>query len=128
MAPKRKIAHYCWPRLVLVCGLAICSLIALIIMGIYFAGSSERLEDMFMAVCGFFFGEFDEDDKIGMKKDIRNYAYAFAALVSVFFIYTLFELLLLKKMYNDLKDQEFHPVATQEPSAPPAFNPEYGKA
>lgn len=44
---------------------------------------------------------------------IDNLSGAFFALIIVFVLYTLFELLLLRKMYNELKKGEFHPVSTQ---------------
>ncbi|KAF8374321.1 hypothetical protein PRIPAC_80750 [Pristionchus pacificus] len=127
MAPKKKIAHYCWPRLVLITGLLICGVIALVVMCLYFSGKSLAMNNALFAVYEFFFDDkMSQADRQHVSKDLKIYAGAFFALIIVFVLYTLFELLLLRKMYNELKKGEFHPVSTQEPSAPPAFNPEFG--
>ncbi|GMR49034.1 hypothetical protein PMAYCL1PPCAC_19229 [Pristionchus mayeri] len=127
MAPKKKIAHYCWPRLVLITGLLICATIALVVMGIYFSGQRATMTNAMFSVVDFFYEDpLTPKERQEMSKDLKWYAGVLFALLIVFVIYLLFELLLLKKMYNELKKSEFHPVATQEPTAPPAFNPEFG--
>ncbi|GMT25307.1 hypothetical protein PFISCL1PPCAC_16604, partial [Pristionchus fissidentatus] len=50
MAPKKKIAHYCWPRLVLITGLLICGLIAVVVMGVYFSGKSAGMNNALISV------------------------------------------------------------------------------
>ncbi|GMS96555.1 hypothetical protein PENTCL1PPCAC_18730, partial [Pristionchus entomophagus] len=127
MAPKKKIAHYCWPRLVLITGLLICGLITVIVMAIYFSGQSKAMNEALFSVYEFFFDDqLTQKEKHDLGKDLKYYAGAFFGLSIVFVLYTIFELLLLKKMYNDLKKGEYHPAATQEPSAPPALNPDFG--
>ncbi|CAI2350870.1 unnamed protein product [Caenorhabditis sp. 36 PRJEB53466] len=124
LAHQKKIARYCLPRLVLISGLTVCSIIVLIFMATYFAGSAQSVNAFLFRVYEYFFGvPLTDSDKVELKHELRYYGVAFFLLAFLFFIYNVFELWLTIKFKQTLND--FEPVPT-EPTAPqlshnPAF-------
>ncbi|KJH47375.1 hypothetical protein DICVIV_06538 [Dictyocaulus viviparus] len=50
LAQRKSVAHYCYPRLVLITGLTLCSSIACIVMIFYFAGSQAAMNNFFFRI------------------------------------------------------------------------------
>ncbi|RCN37665.1 hypothetical protein ANCCAN_16415 [Ancylostoma caninum] len=126
LAHKRNIAHYCYPRLVLITGLIVCSAIACIVMLIYFGGAQSSMNNFFFRMYEYFFEKVDDIEKAELKSELKLYAAGFLALALTFCIYSIFELFLTRKFYQSL--DEFTPVPQNDPSAPqPAFNPDFAQ-
>ncbi|CAD6196233.1 unnamed protein product [Caenorhabditis auriculariae] len=120
------LAHYCLPRLTLIAGLLICSIITFAVLCFYFAGGATTMNEFYYSVLEYFFGEeLTDAEKVEMKYETRYYAVGFTALTIVFMIYCVFELLLTRKFYKQLNT--FMPVSTEASAPPPAFNPEYSQ-
>ncbi|CAJ0600831.1 unnamed protein product [Cylicocyclus nassatus] len=127
LAHKRNIARYCYPRLVLIAGLTICSAIACIVMLFYFGGAQATMNNFFFRVYEYFFEEVDALERAELKSELRMYAAGFFVLALTFCAYSLFELFLTRKFYLSLDD--FTPIPQSDPSAPqPAFNPDFAQA
>ncbi|CAO4375559.1 unnamed protein product [Caenorhabditis nigoni] len=126
LAAKKKCARYCLPRLVLIAGLTVCSLIVLIFMLTYFAGSAQSVNNFLFKVYEYFFGTVLTDaERVELKHELRYYGAAFFVLAALFFIYNVFALWLTIKFKQTLN--EFEPVPT-EPTAPQlAHNPAYAE-
>ncbi|ULT97659.1 hypothetical protein L3Y34_005468 [Caenorhabditis briggsae] len=91
LAAKKKCARYCLPRLVLIAGLTVCSLIVLIFMLTYFAGSAQSVNNFLFKVYEYFFGTVLTDaERVELKHELRYYGAAFFVLAALFFIYKKF--------------------------------------
>ncbi|KAJ1346194.1 hypothetical protein KIN20_000924 [Parelaphostrongylus tenuis] len=124
LAHRRNLAHYCYPRLVLITGLIVCSVIACAVTIFYLNGSQTTLNNFIFRLCEYFFGEIDDRERAELKSELKIYAGAFLALGMTFCVYSIIELLLTHKFYKSLKG--FAPVPQGDPSAPqPAFNPDF---
>lgn len=77
-----------YSRLVLIAGLTVCSLIVLIFMVTYFAGSAASVNTFLFRVYEYFFNETLEDtEKVELKHELRYYGASFFVLAATFFIY-----------------------------------------
>uniref|UniRef100_A0A1I7X7M4 Uncharacterized protein n=1 Tax=Heterorhabditis bacteriophora TaxID=37862 RepID=A0A1I7X7M4_HETBA len=125
LAQKKNIAHYCWPRLVLITGLVVCSTVACIVMLCYFGGAASAMNNFFFNAFEYFFYQtFDENQRAEIKSELKLYAAALFVLAITFGLYSVFELMLTRKFYMSLS--QFSAVPQIEPSAPhPAYNPDY---
>uniref|UniRef100_A0A158PBT2 MARVEL domain-containing protein n=1 Tax=Angiostrongylus cantonensis TaxID=6313 RepID=A0A158PBT2_ANGCA len=124
LAHKRNLAHYCYPRLVLITGLIVCSATACAITIFYFGGPQTAMNKFIFRMYEYFFERIDDREKAELKSELKLYAGAFLALGMTFCTYSIFELLLTRKFYKSLKG--FEPVPQGDPSAPqPAYNPDY---
>lgn len=126
LAHTKNIARYCLPRLVLICGLVVCSLILNIIMIVYFTGGSKAMNGFFFKAYEYFFDEqLSEVNKVELKYEIRNYAIVFFLLTVTFMIYSIFELYLTKKFKDTLRD--FQAVPTEASAPQMSYNPEFAE-
>lgn len=127
LAQKRSIARYCYPRLVLIAGLTVCSAMACIVIMCYFGGAQSSMNQFIFRVYEYFFEQIDDRERAELKSELRLYAGGFLALAFTFCVYSIFELLLTRKFYQTL--DEFAPVPQAEPIAPlqPAYNPEFAQ-
>ncbi|CAB3409319.1 unnamed protein product [Caenorhabditis bovis] len=118
---KRNMAHYCLPRLVLISGLTVCSLICILVMIAYFTGASVSINAFIFRVYEYFFEQQLSDvEKVEMKHELIYYGIAFLILAIAFFVYNVLELMLTRKLQKSLN------VFTAVPTAPPApYNPAY---
>ncbi|VDL64816.1 unnamed protein product, partial [Nippostrongylus brasiliensis] len=127
LAHKKNIARYCYPRLVLIVGLTVCSALACIIILFYFGGAQSSMNNFFFRIYEYFFEEIDDRERVELRSELRLYLGAFLALGLTFCLYCAFELYLTMKFYKTL--QGFAPVPQSDPSAPlqPAYNPEFAQ-
>ncbi|VDM57879.1 unnamed protein product [Angiostrongylus costaricensis] len=122
LAYKRNLAHYCYPRLVLIIGLIVCSAIACTVTIFYFGGPQTAMNKFIFRMYEYFFERIDDQEKAELKSELKLYAGASQSLLNP--VFSIFELLLTRKFYKSLKG--FAPVPQGDPSAPqPAYNPDY---
>ncbi|VDP10968.1 unnamed protein product [Heligmosomoides polygyrus] len=87
LAQKRSIARYCYPRLVLIAGLTVCSAMACIVIMCYFGGAQSSMNQFIFRVYEYFFEQIDDRERAELKSELRLYAGGFLALAFTFCVY-----------------------------------------